>query len=53
MSSEQVKDDIPEELDECFGISEGIAQYEEEETEELTEWYKDGVEKNGLELKVE
>jgi len=53
MSSQQVKDDIPEELDECFGISEGIAQYEDEETEELTEWYKDGVEKNGLELKVE
>ena len=53
MTSEQVLDDVPEELDQCFGISEAIADYEEEETEELTEWYKDGVEKNGLELKVE
>ena len=53
MTSEQVKDDIPEELDECFEISESIAEWEEEETEELTEWYKDGVEKNGLEQKVE
>jgi len=53
MTSEQVLDDVPEELDQCFGISEAIAEYEEEETEELTEWYKDGVEKNGLELKVE
>ena len=53
MTSEQVLDDVPEELDQCFGISEAIAEYEDEETEELTEWYKDGVEKNGLELKVE
>jgi len=53
MTSEQVLDDVPEVLDQCFGISEAIAEYEEEETEELTEWYKDGVEKNGLELKVE
>ena len=53
MTSEQVLNDVPEELDECFGISEAIAEYEEEETEELTEWYKDGVEKNGLEQKVE
>ena len=48
MSSQQVIDDIPKELDECFGISECIANYEEDEAEELTEWYKDGVEKTGV-----
>ena len=48
MSSQQVIDDIPEELDECFGISECIANYEEDESEELTEWYQDGVEKTGV-----
>jgi hypothetical protein len=48
MSSQQVIDDVPEELDECFGISECIANYEEEETEELSEWYQDGVEKTGV-----
>jgi len=50
MTSQQVIDDIPVELDECFGISECIANYEEDESEELTEWYKDGVEKNGLKV---
>lgn len=48
MSSQQVIDDVPEELDECFGISECIANYEEDESEELTEWYQDGVEKTGV-----
>jgi len=46
MSSQQVIDEIPAELDEAFGISECIAEYEAEETEELTEWIKDGVEQN-------
>jgi hypothetical protein len=52
MSSQQVIDEIPAELDEAFGISECIAEYEAEETEELTEWIKDGAEqrtKLGLE----
>jgi hypothetical protein len=44
MGSQQVIDDIPAELDEMFGISECIAEYEAEEEEELTEWIKDGVE---------
>jgi hypothetical protein len=48
MSSQQVIDDVPEELDECFGISDCIANYEEDESEELTEWYQDGVEKTGV-----
>jgi hypothetical protein len=34
MSSEQVREEIPEALDEMFGISECIAEYEEEENEE-------------------
>ena len=52
MSSQQVIDEIPAELDEAFGISECIAEYEAEEREELTEWIKDSVEqrtKLGLE----
>ena len=52
MSSQQVIDEIPAELDEAFGISECIAEYEAEEPEELTEWIKDGAEqrtKLGLE----
>ena len=47
-TSKTVRDVIGEELDDYFGISESMAEYEEEE-EELTEWYKDGVEQNGLE----
>jgi len=34
MSSETVKDAIPEALDDMFGISETIAEYEEEESQE-------------------
>ena len=49
MSSSQVAEDIPAELDEVFGISETIANYEEEEKDEVQEWYEDGVEKKGLE----
>jgi len=47
MTSEQVLDDVPEELDQCFGISECIAEYED--AEELTEWYQDGVKQKNLE----
>jgi hypothetical protein len=46
MGSQQVIDELPVELDEAFGISECIAEYEAEEEEELTEWIKDGVEQN-------
>jgi hypothetical protein len=34
MKSEQVKEELPEALDEMFGISETMAEYEEETNEE-------------------
>jgi hypothetical protein len=37
MKSEQVAEEIPSELDEMFGISETMAEYEAEETEEENE----------------
>jgi hypothetical protein len=41
---------IGNELDDMFGISENMAEYEaENEQEELTEWLKDGVETRKLE----
>ena len=49
-TSKTVRDAIGEELDDYFGISEQMAEYEEEneEDEELTEWYDEGVESKGL-----
>lgn len=44
MNSQQVIADLPVELDEAFGISECMAEYEAENEEELTSWLKDGVE---------
>ena len=44
MNSQRVIDELPVELDEAFGISECMAEYEAENQEELTEWLKDGVE---------
>jgi len=35
MTSDQVKDEIPEDLDEMFAISETIAEYEDEENQEI------------------
>lgn len=48
--SQGAKDTLPEELDEFFAISESQAEWEaeNEETEELTEWIKDGAEKRQL-----
>ena len=46
-TSKTVRDAIGEELDDMFGISESMAEYEDEEP--LTEWYEEGVEKKGLE----
>ena len=44
MSADEIEQNYPE-LDECFGISESIREYEaENEEEELTEWIKDGLE---------
>jgi hypothetical protein len=51
--SQGAKDTLPQDLDDCFGISESQAEWEAEnqDEEELTEWIKDGAEKNA-ELKV-
>jgi len=46
MSSETVKQSIPADLDDYFGISEGMAEYEDEEP--LTEWYIQGAKDKGL-----
>jgi hypothetical protein len=47
--SDTVRAAIGDELDDMFGISESMAEYEaENEEEELTEWIKDGVEKKAL-----
>ena len=48
MTAQEVVDTIPQELDESFGISECMAEYEAENQDEVTEWYKDGVEETGL-----
>jgi hypothetical protein len=48
-NSKTVRDAIGEELDDYFGISESMAEYEEEQEDELQEWYEEGVEKKGLE----
>jgi len=45
MSADDIERDYPE-LDECFGISECIREYEAENQEELTAWIKDGIEEN-------
>jgi hypothetical protein len=48
-TSETVRSAIGDELDDFFGISESMAEYEaENEEEELTEWIRDGVEKRSL-----
>lgn len=47
MSADEVENNYPE-LDECFGISESMREYERENEEELTAWIKDGKEKLGL-----
>ena len=48
MGADEIEQNYPE-LDECFGISESMREYEaENEEEELTEWIKDGAEKLGL-----
>jgi hypothetical protein len=47
LSADDVERDHPE-LDECFGISECMREYEAENEEELTAWIKDGAEKKAL-----
>lgn len=45
MSADEVEQEYPE-LDEAFGISESMREYEE--PEELSEWLKDGIEQKKL-----
>jgi hypothetical protein len=49
-NSNTVRAAIGDELDDMFGISESMAEYEaeNEEEEDLTEWLKDGIEKKAL-----
>lgn len=49
MDSGDVQNEIPQELDEQFGISESMAEWERENEDEVTTWYKEGVEETGLE----
>lgn len=43
-TSKTVRDTIGDDLDDMFGISEEMANYESDNEEELTEWIKDGIE---------
>jgi hypothetical protein len=43
MSADEIEQNYPD-LDEAFGISESIREYQAMEEEDLTEWIKDGVE---------
>ena len=45
MSADDIEREYPE-LDECFGISEAIREYERENEEELTQWIREGAEEN-------
>lgn len=49
MDSQDVQNELPQELDEQFGISESMAEWERENEDEVTTWYKEGVEATGLE----
>jgi len=48
LKSKDIVDAIGEELDDEYGISESMAEYEAEQEDELQEWYEEGVEKTGL-----
>lgn len=51
MSADDVENQYPE-IDECFGISESIREYQADNEEELTTWIKEGAEQKKAELKV-
>ena len=44
MSSSQIQDTLPMDLDDAFGISESMREYEEENEEDLTRWVREGAE---------
>lgn len=48
MSSKEVRETIPESLDDMMCISECMAEYEDSEKDEVELWYEEGVEKQGL-----
>ena len=48
MNSEDVQQQLPPDLDDSFAISETMAEYEAENEDEVTTWYKEGVEETGL-----
>lgn len=48
MDSGDVKQQLPPDLDDAFGISESMAEWEAENEDEVTTWYKEGVEAAGL-----
>ncbi|CAB5214929.1 hypothetical protein UFOVP190_324 [uncultured Caudovirales phage] len=48
MDSGDVEQQLPQELDEAYGISKSMAEWEKENEDEVTTWYKDGVEQTGL-----
>jgi hypothetical protein len=45
LRADDIERDHPD-LDDCFGISESMREYEAENEEELTAWIKDGIEEN-------
>ena len=45
LNSQTVRDEIGEFLDELYGISDSMAEYEAENIDEFQEWYEDGVER--------
>ena len=45
-NSQNARATLPQELDDEFGISDGLAEYESENEEELTQWIREGVEAN-------
>ena len=47
--SESIREEIPTDIDDMFGISESMAEWERENQDEVTTWYKDGVKETGLE----
>ena len=48
MNSNDVRETIPSDLDESFGISESMEEYERDNREEVTAWYEDGVKELNL-----
>ena len=48
-TSSTIRDVIGEELDDMFEISNSMAEYEEQEKDEVQQWYEGGVESKGLE----